>query len=85
MYPKELNHADTIPLWPVGKELEKYDKICKLCEKRIFNIDERICLVCQEKELRVQSPPEIKITSNAEHYYKCPKCETDFYSYHELV
>ena len=84
MYPKEIRHAEDIHTWPVGKELEKYDQICKTCEKRFFNIEERKCLVCKKEELEAQPPIKLKYTSGAEYYYKCPQCGTIFYSYDKL-
>jgi|Deesub1362B_J571_1020462.scaffolds.fasta_scaffold00001_845 hypothetical protein len=87
-FPKRIEEGEVIPLWPVGKEIEKYDKICKECEYRYFNIDEleeKICPVCGNLSFIPSLPSPIKTSGFTKEYlYKCINCKTTIYSIKKL-
>lgn len=76
---KEKKPGEKIPLWPVGEELRKLDQICKKCEFRLFEIKEKKCLLCGNKDIQWERAKKIEyqfgfIEGN---FYRCDKCNTE--------
>jgi len=87
-HPKKLKNGEEIPLWPVGKELEKLNEICKKCDHRFFELEGKECAVCGSIQLSPYPdlpkilPTSIKIKGWAEKFfYKCDNCGTKLYSF----
>ena len=71
--------------WPHWDEMEKYDRCCRSCKKRLLFALYDECVFCQEKKLEVLLNPSHRRDSFRKYYYSCPKCNTSYYSYKKLV
>ena len=76
---KELKSGEEIPLWPVGKEQERLEEICKKCETGEFDIEEKKCPFCDDKNIQFFS--EDKTNAQPIYNYKCIKCGRKMFSY----
>jgi len=45
-HPKQIENSENIPTGPVGEELKNLDEICKKCDSRFFETEEKKCPVC---------------------------------------
>jgi len=77
---KEIKEGEPIPIWPVGEKLIKYDDICKNCESRLFEIEEKECPVCGATDfneiegIKLHDNEDKKVFENS--YLKFKLCET---------
>jgi len=78
-FAKEVKSGEEIPLWPVGEKLLELDEICKKCESRLFEIEEKKCLLCGNKDIQWERAKKIEcqfgfIEGN---FYRCDQCNTE--------
>ncbi len=70
----ELKDAESIPLQPVGKDLEKLDEICRKCESRLFQVHKEQCPVCDSEDVEAIGGSSHLRCYKPTYGYKCLKC-----------
>lgn len=78
-FAKEKEPGEEIFLWPSGQKLRQLDKICKKCESRLFEIEEKKCLVCGNRNLQWLGSKKIEYQFGfmEGNFYKCNQCNTE--------